>query len=226
MVNKDIIQSVYRIKYGNDNGTCFQISVSGQQYLVSAKHILNGKKNNDNIEFEIFHDNSWKTHEGKLLLHDNDNIDIAVIDLVEKSFYRETNIELTHSGELFTSQECFFLGFPYNLYSDLPKANDNLPVPFIKKAIFSLFTGEESNEKIMYLDGHNNPGFSGGPVVAEIIGKNITKICSVVSSYIMQSNKLENTTLLYGENSGIIVTYASVHIMEIINSNASTQQLR
>lgn len=224
MVNKDIIQSIYRIKYGSGNGTCFQISNSGQRYLISAKHIFPDKKNNDNLEFEIFHDNSWKTHEGKLFIHSNDNIDIAAIDLLEHSFYRESNVELAHPEELYTSQECFFLGFPYNMYSDLPKANDNLPVPFIKKAIFSLFTGDESNEKIAYLDGHNNPGFSGGPVAAEIIGKNITKICSVVSSYVVQSNKLEKTTLLYGENSGIIVSYSATHIMEIINTNASAQQ--
>ncbi len=221
MVNKDIIQSVYRIKYGSDNGTCFQISIAGQRYLVTAKHIFHDIKNTDSLEFEIFHDNSWKTHNGKLFLHNNDNIDIAVINLLENPFYRESNIELAHSGELYTSQQCFFLGFPYNLYSELPKTNDNLPVPFIKSAIFSLFSGEESSEKIMYLDGHNNPGFSGGPVVAEIMGKNIIKICSVVSSYIVQSNKLEKTTLLYGENSGIIVTYSSAHIMEIINNSAS-----
>ena len=217
MINKDIIQSVYRIKYGSNAGTCFQFSAANTQYLVTAKHIVNDKKHNETFDFEIFHDNSWKTYNGKLLVHSNVNIDIAVIDLLGNSFYRQTNIELSKSGQIFASQDCYFLGFPYNMYSEFPKANDKLPVPFVKKAIFSLFTGEESNERIYYLDGHNNPGFSGGPVVAEIIEDKKFRICSVVSAYLIQSNKLEKTTLLYGENSGIIVSYSADYINEIIS---------
>jgi hypothetical protein len=217
MVNKEVIQSVYRIKYNSEFGTCFQTIISSKQYLITAKHIFSKKNHNDSIDFEIFHDNKWNAFNGKLLIHNNSNIDIAVIDLNGISFYRSNNVELSKASELFASQDCYFLGFPFNLYSDMSKTNDNFPIPFIKKAIFSLFTGTESNEKILYLDGHNNPGFSGGPVVANIISENKLKICSIISAYVVQSNKLEKTSLIYGENSGIIVTYSAEYIPEIIN---------
>ena len=217
MINKDIIQSVYRIRYKTELGTCFQSSISEKQYLVTAKHIFSDKNHSDSIYFEIFHDNIWNSFKGKLLTHVNGNIDIAVIELNVATFYRTTNIEIAKSEETFASQDCFFLGFPYNLYSDVSKNNDSFPVPFIKKAIFSLFTGNESSEKIYYLDGHNNPGFSGGPVVSNIISENKFKICSIISAYLVQSNKLEKTTLIYGENSGIIVSYSALYITEIIN---------
>ena len=39
-----------------------------------------------------------------------------------------------------------------------------IPLAFMKKGIFSATTNE-NGAVVFFLDGHNNPGFSGGPVV-------------------------------------------------------------
>ena len=60
-------------------------------------------------------------------------------------------------------QDVYFLGFPYGLHGDMSALSNDLPFPFVKKGIISLFHNDGVNR--IYLDGHNNPGFSGGPVV-------------------------------------------------------------
>ena len=84
-------------------------------------------------------------------------------------------------------QDAYFLGFPYGLKSEYEDFNNNFPVPFVKKAIVSsLDTDKDCNRQIIFLDGHNNPGFSGGPVVFTELRKNVYKVVSVISGVPLQ----------------------------------------
>ena len=65
------------------------------------------------------------------------------------------------------SQDVYFLGFPYDLTNDGGTINRNFPIPLIKKGILSAI--QVGEVKTLLLDGHNNPGFSGGPVVCQIV---------------------------------------------------------
>ena len=63
-------------------------------------------------------------------------------------------------------QEVFFAGFPFgeNLFTTSTQTVNGLfPMPFVKKGIISA-EATENGATILYLDGHNNPGFSGGPI--------------------------------------------------------------
>ena len=64
------------------------------------------------------------------------------------------------------SQEVYFLGFPYSMITYWNESKV-APLPFVKKAIVSQIELSE-HSSILYLDGHNNPGFSGGPVVCKL----------------------------------------------------------
>lgn len=71
---------------------------------------------------------------------------------------------IAESANIFYGQDIYFLGFPYGLQSDVGELNSNLPMPLVKKGIVSSFLFENPR-KVLLLDGHNNPGFSGGPVI-------------------------------------------------------------
>ena len=70
-------------------------------------------------------------------------------------------LSTSDAGIIFGQDVCF-LGFPYCLHTELGEVNRNFPLPFIKKSTFS---ASDDKWNVLYLDGDNNPGFSGGPVV-------------------------------------------------------------
>ncbi len=100
-------------------------------------------------------------------------------------------------------------------------------IPFVKKAIISAFH-EENKVRIMLLDGHNNPGFSGGPVITYSEKMDKQFIVAIISGYINQPQSVNVTygtvtnPLLINENSGIIISYTSGYIKEIINKVESS----
>lgn len=71
----------------------------------------------------------------------------------------------------FTGQEAFFLGYPYGLYTSF--RDGKMASPLMKHAYISaatncasLYPDGSKDDGVFLLDGLNNPGFSGGPVVA------------------------------------------------------------
>ena len=103
----------------------------------------------------------------------------------------------------------------------LGKMNNGFPIPFIKKAIISSFITDASDVTRIYLDGHNNPGFSGGPVVISNNNDgsdNQMRIIGVVSSYLNDIKVLKTKTGNYNitENSGIVLSYHFDIVFDII----------
>jgi hypothetical protein len=74
-----------------------------------------------------------------------------------------------------------------------------------------------------FLDGHNNPGFSGGPVVFKEPNKNEFKVASVISGYRYTNEPIfageEKVPLAYRYNTGIIISYGIKHGVDLIESN-------
>jgi hypothetical protein len=109
------------------------------------------------------------------------------------------------------------LGFPFGLNT---KDNSGFPYPLIKKATFS-GSAIENGIHIMLLDGHNNPGFSGGPVIfidRYTTSKNKWFISGVISAYVNQKNQMITPfgTMNYDENAGVIIVIGAKHIISII----------
>ena len=129
------------------------------------------------------------------------------------------------SDGLVVGQDMFFLGFPYGMIADVGPINRGLPFPLVKKGTLSAVTRDDSGGHLLLLDGHNNPGFSGGPVVFSAPGTPATnlRVAGVVSGYrferkpVMDENRV--TDLAVHENTGIIITYDIRHAVEVIRGN-------
>lgn len=115
-------------------------------------------------------------------------------------------------------QDVYFLGFPYQydqLLSSIP--GDSKPLPFVKKACLSTILTD--NKSILLLDGHNNPGFSGGPVCFKEIGsgKKAMAIAGIVSGYrfdrqyVFDENDTQTKSYVK-DNTGIIIVHAKTYL--------------
>ena len=209
----DILVNTFLIKTSSGQLTAFLVEYKSEEYLVTARHGFKNS-NNSSVSLMLLYDTTFIILKGKLFLHTDSTIDIAIIKLNQK-IQKMKPLEIAESITI--GQECMFLGFPYGyFYSKLPKTE--LPtLPFVKKAIVSALAN-----KITFLDGINNPGFSGGPVV---IFDNIThkvKIYGVISGYYPEYNQIKDSankkikSLNYYFNSGIIFCYPISLIKEIL----------
>lgn len=70
---------------------------------------------------------------------------------------------------------------------------------------------DNKEEKILYVDGYNNPGFSGGPIVFVDLKEKKLKVAAVVSGYRTQLadiyEKDKATALKALTNSGLLIGY-------------------
>jgi hypothetical protein len=223
MVSNEILQSTFLIKHGDSTGTCFLISVKGSDFLITARHLFSKTTlPNAPVNIEILRNDGWIKFNPVLLIHDNPKIDIAVLDL--KSNSQKDNLFDIRSLEYYLSQDCYFIGFPFGLKMDDKEGsiNNGFPIPFVKKGIISSFISDSDKMTQIFLDGHNNPGFSGGPVVVTKLGaKNDhrMKVIGVVSAYLNEDKVFKTPIGDFSsqENTGIVLSFASNHIFEIID---------
>ena len=223
MITANVIHRVFCLGFPNHHGTGFTVDWGGKQYLITAKHLVKDIKEKDTLN--IFHENKWKPIDISLVGHCDEGVDISVL---------ATNDQLSpphpmepSSGGLGYGQDVYFLGFPYSDGSSLSKINRNFPLPFVKKAIISCFRSLKPETMMatdrIFLDGHNNPGFSGGPVVFKERGKKEYKVAAVISGHMHRNEPVyqgkEKTNLEYQANTGIIISYSIEPAVAIIKSN-------
>jgi hypothetical protein len=80
---------------------------------------------------------------------------------------------------------------------------------------------------VYYIDGFNNPGFSGGPIVFWDFSLHKYEILGVVQGYreeaaktIVNGQQVDTTYLV---NSGILISYTIVHAMDAIKAFADAK---
>ncbi len=217
MVPAQIIQRVFFIRCGTQSGTAFTIDEGGREYLVTAKHVLSEFSNDVNVD--VYSNGSWISLQAKLVGHANDGIDVSVLSTQRAMTPPNLHVINSQSG-LTYGGDAYFLGFPFGMVGPLAVGHDRFPLPFVKKAIISQFWKE-----ILYLDGYNNPGFSGGPVCFKRPSSSEWCIAAVVSGYrndLTSGNVVLNglnTGLLAVQNSGIIISYDIAQAILVARSN-------
>lgn len=196
MLTTNIIQRVLFVKYGNSVGTAFTLEKESKQYLFSAKHVFPNLNNPDKIE--VFNDGAWKEVRVKPLFCKDNSKDVIAFDIGDTTITPKHEIEIGMGGIVF-GQDAYFLGFPYGLSTDSGEINNKYPFPFVKKCIVSSI-----NKSLIFLDGHNNKGFSGGPVVVCLPGNKI-KVIGIVSGFLNDIvNKSENSGIFYANSVSLI----------------------
>lgn len=219
MVTTNVIQRTFQLKYGGGTGTCFTVDFDGKQYLVTAKHCIEGLVTRDTVE--IFHDGEWKQLPVSLVGHGSGDIDISVVapsqQLSPIHPLPTTTVHITYG------QDVFFLGFPFGLTSESNDLNGGFPFPLVKRATLSAL--DFGPNAVFLLDGLNNPGFSGGPVVYVKPGSPSPdfSVAAVISAYRFNRVPVEHgdnpTPLTVNENTGIIIAYSINHAVRLIESN-------
>lgn len=217
-ITANIIQRTFQFSFGNQQGTCFTIDYDNRQYIVTARHLV--EPIIDSATIRIKHETIWKDCLVNLVGHGEGEVDISVlaagVQISPKYRLPPTAVGLT------LGQDVYFLGFPYGLTSDVGELNRNFPFPFVKKATVS---ATDSNTDLLILDGHNNPGFSGGPVVFSEVGKPGIQlsVAGVISGYRFGKEPVylegKPTSLEFRYNTGIILVYDIKHAVDLISQN-------
>jgi hypothetical protein len=179
-VTANTLQRVKKIQIGPTIGTAFSMEVDGRQYLITAKHVTATVKGDD-AEIRLF-EGKGKYDTLKIkVLRCADPVDIAI--LIPN---KQVTIALPlppSGGNVVFSQEVFFVGFPFG-DDTLNTYLEETAVGFIRKATMS--AQERRDGWILYfLDGINNQGFSGSPVVFQDMNdpSRPWKILGVISGY-------------------------------------------
>jgi Trypsin-like peptidase domain len=221
-VPTEILQRTLFIKAGTREGTAFVVDYQGKMYIVTARHVVDELPIN-NATIQVWQAEQWKDyHTVKTIFPSSNAVDIAVFETEEK-VPQPYGIEPTGDRAGATmGQQVWFLGYPWGISSHF---RDGIKVaPFIKRGTMSAIDASNPDAIVIYIDGFNNPGFSGGPIVYWDFSKHTYGIIGVVKGYRPESAK----ALINGQevdtqilvNSGILVAYSIVHAMKAIEDSS------
>ena len=216
-VTTNILQRTFFLRYKGQAGTCFTIDHQGRRYLITARHVVDTIRGDAVVD--ISHNRTWKQLRVRLVGHGAGDIDVTAL-APQTLFGASHPLRLTMAG-LVLAEDVYFLGFPFGLIGEVKTAlNAGFPFPLVKKAIVSAVG---FNDAPTFLDGHNNVGFSGGPVVRRWLNKEQTVI-GVVSGYRYDRQKVRDkygneTPFTYDTNTGIILVHDIKHALTLIERN-------
>ena len=210
MVPNKILQRTFHIAHRDSIGTGFTIDADGRQYLATAKHVVAGLESNSTIG--VLRNGEWHDTPVGAVWYSPTGADVALLSLKSQL---SPSYPIAHVGaenQFYLSQQIFFLGFPYGMHMEAGRINDGFPIPFVKTGIVSNFSTISGGSQIIYCDGHNNPGFSGGPIVTVSAANEVT-VVAVVSAYRYNEDPIllngEQTGLTYRSNTGLVIGYGA-----------------
>ena len=235
-IPRGILARVFPIRVGTEQGTCFVVDVNERQYLVTARHVVAGARPGESVE--IYRHNTWHPITYKPIFPKSDKID-AVALVLDTALTPKLALPVGMGG-IVIGQKVFFLGYPFGLASRSKGKNDF--IPFVKAGILSAIDYGDEEMPIVYVDGHNNPGFSGGPIIfSNMYDKRRLQIGAVVSGYrnqptevvdliVPESSSSENVqgsssqirtkkVQVIRENTGIVVGYQLEQLVEAIKGS-------
>ncbi len=224
----EILSRTRLIAFGNGAGTAFSVDYKGRLYLITARHVVEGMPSGK-TKIEIWDKGNWSDYEiVKTIYPESSDVDIVILKTKEKiaqpyfiSMYGQQDI---HEGPTF-GQPLWFLGYPFAdpaLISHF--SEQQITLPFIKKGTLSAMDTSNEKANVVYIDGFNNPGFSGGPVVYWDFNVHAYRILAVVQGYrnqladaVVDGKKVESNILI---NSGILKAYSIRHVLDAIKADA------
>lgn len=220
MVLSNILLRTFFIK-AEQYGSAFTVDVDGQEYLVTARHLLDTTRTD--LSLRIFLHEQWQELPAKVVGHGKGEIDISVLKLADRMTPVGFEVNPTIAG-LALGQDAYFLGFPYKMWGNVGSFLGGMPCAFAKKGTISSYGLDDP--QILYVDAINNEGFSGGPLIFYPQGQPTeVRIAGVVSKYrveyesVVDSNG-NSTNMSVAYNTGFLVAYGSKYILSIINAAA------
>src|SRR5438874_11000849 len=198
-------------------GTAFTIDIGNSQYLVTARHVVPGEGPH---KFTALGHSVQFGFEGKPIPGIPSNVDIAAF-LLPEPMTPQFELPATLAGMMY-AHEVYFYGYPWGLSSSAAGAER---LPLVKRALTSAMLHEEGAH-ILYLDGFNNPGFSGGPVTFVPHDKQQLHVGAVIAGYrpdVLEVKSADDAVSgLVEANSGIVVAYSIDHAVAAIEGKPAT----
>lgn len=178
MITANVFERVVKVVTKIDTGTGFTIDRADRQFLITAAHLL---PNHSVVAIDCEFRGQSVRVEGSPLRTFSPDADTAVIPL-ERPITQELPLPATSDGMVF-GQAGYFLGFPLGLGFTIGPGAE---FPLVKGCLISgQIIGPEPGRRVLLLDGSNNFGFSGGPVVlraAEQPGREM-QVVAVISGW-------------------------------------------
>jgi hypothetical protein len=207
----EIIGRTFPIQYRQFGGTCFTVDVEEKQYIVTAKHVVEGLEDVD--EVEIGRSDKWVTVTVSRVPCEPSTVDIVV--LAPTRTVSESSDVLLEAG-CFLGQDVFFIGFPFG-FTPRNQAPGH-PLPFCKKAVVS-YTESQQGARILILSGQSNSGFSGAPIFYCDQTNAQTRVVAVLTAgtrqLIAELGLGEDKEEIY-ESAGFIEAVSISHALEAI----------
>lgn len=215
-----LLQRTFFIKVGKVAGTAFTIDYQGKLYLVTARHLVAGLPERNAI-VQVRRADKWEDlHTVKTIFPSSSDVDIAVFETGEKAS-QPFNVTLMGKTDGVTmGQQVWFLGYPFEGMGSRTHDDKSTVIPFMKRGTMSAIDGANPDAVVLYIDGFNNPGFSGGPIVFWNFTRHTYQILGVVMGYREDTAKVlvngvhVDTGLLV--NSGILIGYSIDHAVQAI----------
>lgn len=207
MLTNNILQRVFRLSVNNRSGSAYTIEKDGQQYLVSASHIFEGQTEVN--EVLIYHGKRWKPYNVQIVFNSPKKDADTIIFRLNEPISPTHDVTYNLAGAI-TGTWCYLLGFPFGFSNGAEEINENYPIPFIKAALLSALDGDSHGFVKLYLDGHNNKGFSGGPVVWIPPGTKNMQVIGTISGFHKEaphSDATDEECDLFAVNSGIVIAH-------------------
>ena len=224
IVTSNVINRVLNIRIGDRRGTGFTIEVDGRRYLITARHVTGEKKvGRIGIEQE-----KWVGLDVKTVGIGDKGRDVAVL-AADRKLTTDHEIDIGSVG-ITMGQDVRFLGFPLGLRMGYVSGKKGKEIPMVKAGILSGISRieEERRGEWLWVDGHNNKGFSGGPIVFKPLGRQRGpsqpwKIAGVISGYVWEEIEVEEpdgkVIGIVKANSGILAGVEIELAMEMIDAN-------
>jgi hypothetical protein len=217
MVTAEVWERIVRLACGSKSGTGFILDRNDRQYLVTAAHVI---KSGAPVNV-LVRGNSVSVTLVALPVPIAD-ADVAVFRLDRHIAPPNLPLAADMTGMVY-GQDAYFLGFPLGMTFDLEDGY----LPLVKRCTISGTNRKVKGRHVLLLDGWNNPGFSGAPVVfrpATGAPGSPMRVAGVVTAYATQPGELAvggqivpNTEVLM--NSGIIIAEQITRVTEAIDAD-------
>ena len=233
MFTNALFGRIFKIRHRDSIGTAFALEHEGCQYLVTAKHCVQEIVGDTSIG--IFIEGKWQPLQIKLTGHGGGSVDVSVLSpsIQLAPTYNPSRFKPTGAS---LGDDVYFLGYPLGLHTNFFEYS-SLPLPIIKKAYLSGVIGDPPNSHFL-LDGHNNRGFSGGPVVTHRIDERkpeggtssskwpgrIYGLLGIISAFRVEMERAYegdtlSNTIQVPTNSGLMIVFPAGRAIEIIQEN-------
>ncbi len=222
-------------QYGR--GTIFSIDVDEREYWITAKHILTGADHppygtvdtTKPVLLKLLDpaatEERWITVSFSIIDagKDVDIVGLAPPNLILPNPLPTASFE---NADMMIGGDCSFLGFPFGGgWRARFDATHGFWMPFVKHCTISAIPGDS----VIILDGINNHGFSGGPVlyqtgsnqrIVAVISGYVPELADVIASALPKKKKVAPLRSSHVNlNSGFIVAYSIDTVVQAIRSN-------